>query len=119
MVTEIGKFLRVLRAEQGESAKDMAEKLQVSPSYLSAVELGRREVPLSWEQIITDAYSLNQQRQQSLNKAMQKSKTSIKFDLNEVDDRKKGLILSVAKEDLDDDTIEKLCQILKKNKGDK
>ena len=49
MITEIGKFLRVLRAECGESAKVMAEKLKVSPAYLSAVELGKRDFPLSWE----------------------------------------------------------------------
>ena len=119
MVTEIGKFLRVLRAERSESAKEMAEKLNVSASYLSAVELGRRECPLSWEQTVIEVYNLNEVNKRKLQKAIKDSKTSVKFDLNEVDKKKKGLILSVAKNDLDDKTIEQLCEIIKKYEGDK
>ena len=119
MVTEIGKFLRVVRAERGESAKEMAEKLSVSGSYLSAVELGRREFPLAWEQTIVEVYNLNEVNKKKLQKAIKDSKTNVKFDLNEVGNKKKDLILSVAKNNLDDKTIEQLCEIIKKYEGDK
>lgn len=38
MVTAFGKFLRILR----EILKDMAEKLNVTSSFLSAVENGKK-----------------------------------------------------------------------------
>ena len=44
MITPIGKFLRKLRIDTGEILKDMAEKLHVSPSFLSAVENGKKKI---------------------------------------------------------------------------
>ena len=51
---------------------------------------------------------------------MRESKTSVKFDLDDVNKKKKNLILSVARNELDDETIEQLCEIIKKKcEGDK
>lgn len=41
--TELGKELRGIRENVGENLKQMAEKLEVSPSFLSAVELGKKQ----------------------------------------------------------------------------
>ena len=38
MLTSLGKFLRKLRIDRGEILKDMADKLGVTVSFLSAVE---------------------------------------------------------------------------------
>jgi transcriptional regulator with XRE-family HTH domain len=46
-VTPFGARLRALRAERGLTLTDMAAALGVSPSYLSALERGRRSRP-SW-----------------------------------------------------------------------
>jgi transcriptional regulator with XRE-family HTH domain len=46
-MTPFGKRLREMREERGLSLKDMAENLEVSSSYLSALEHGRRGSP-SW-----------------------------------------------------------------------
>jgi len=46
-VTPFGRKLRAMRDERGLSLKTMAEGLQVSSSYLSALEHGRRGSP-SW-----------------------------------------------------------------------
>jgi transcriptional regulator with XRE-family HTH domain len=45
MLTPLGKALRVLRMERGLLLKDMADGLEVSSSFLSAVETGRKSVP--------------------------------------------------------------------------
>ena len=42
MITSLGRFLRKLRIDQGEILKDMADKLGVSVSFLSAVENGKK-----------------------------------------------------------------------------
>lgn len=54
-MTPFGLKLRALRAERGVTLKAMAAALDVSPSYLSALELGRRGAP-TWmmvQRIIT------------------------------------------------------------------
>lgn len=116
MVTEIGKFLRILRVSRDESAKTMAERLGVSASYLSAVELGKRPVPVSWQELIEKEYNLSEANKNKLRKAIEESTPSVKIDFTDVDAKKKELILSMAKSDLDDETIDKLCEIINKNK---
>jgi transcriptional regulator with XRE-family HTH domain len=44
-VTPFGERLRTLRAERGLTLKEMAGELGVSPTYLSALEHGRRGRP--------------------------------------------------------------------------
>jgi transcriptional regulator with XRE-family HTH domain len=44
-VTPLGAKLRALRDERGVSLKDMAQALDVSSAYLSALEHGRRGKP--------------------------------------------------------------------------
>ena len=44
-MTPFGAKLRALRAGRGETLKDMAAALEVSPAYLSALEHGKRGVP--------------------------------------------------------------------------
>ena len=58
-VTEFGKFSRKLRIENDELLRDMANKLGVTASYLSAVEIGKRNIPKKWENIIVNAYQLD------------------------------------------------------------
>ena len=42
MLTALGRFLRKIRIDRNELLKDMADKLEVSASFLSAVENGKR-----------------------------------------------------------------------------
>jgi transcriptional regulator with XRE-family HTH domain len=44
-VTPFGARLRAMRAERGIKLKDMAEALDVTPAYLSALEHGQRGKP--------------------------------------------------------------------------
>ena len=54
-MTPFGKKLRSIRAERGITLKDMAQAINVSPAYLSALEHGRKGAP-TWylvQRIIT------------------------------------------------------------------
>ena len=44
MLTSLGRFLRKLRIDRGEILKNMAEKLEVTSSFLSAVENGKKRM---------------------------------------------------------------------------
>ena len=55
MLTDFGKELRKIRIDNNEFLKDMANKLGVTVSYLSAVENGKRDIPDEWlDKIIND-----------------------------------------------------------------
>jgi transcriptional regulator with XRE-family HTH domain len=45
MLTPIGKALRKLRIDRGWLLRDMAEGIRVAPSFLSAVETGKKQPP--------------------------------------------------------------------------
>ena len=45
-MNRLGRFLKKLRIENGEVLFDMAQRLGVSPAFLSAVENDRKVAPL-------------------------------------------------------------------------
>jgi len=110
MLTEFGKFCRKLRIDRGELLKHMADKLEVSSAYLSSVEIGRRNIPKQWPDLIADIYSLNDCQRKSLKKASEDSKMKINMDLTKFSSGDKNLVLSFARkfDSLDADAKEKI-----------
>ena len=66
MLTPFGKYCRKLRVDHDHILKDMSDALNVSVSYLSSVEHGKRPVPSSWERMISDAYDLSEEQRSEL-----------------------------------------------------
>jgi transcriptional regulator with XRE-family HTH domain len=66
MTTDFGKFCRKLRIDKDELMKDMAKKLGVTVSYLSAIEKGKRSIPGDWAEQISEHYELTEQQVQEL-----------------------------------------------------
>ena len=81
MITPIGKFLRKLRIDTGEILKDMAEKLHVSPSFLSAVENGKKKMPSTWNSTICILYQLSADQRAEFTKAIAATEESVTLDL--------------------------------------
>lgn len=44
----LGKAFRIERKLAGYSLRSMAKKLEISPAYLSGIELGRKNLPEFW-----------------------------------------------------------------------
>lgn len=61
MVTSFGKFTRALRIKRGELMKDMSKQIQVTPGYLSMVELGERKIPPIWLTRFIKSYNLDEE----------------------------------------------------------
>lgn len=119
MITEFGKALRKLRIDKDELLKDMASKLDVTISYLSAVENGRREVPQNWVDDITILYGLNAKERDKLENLAYKSKKRISINLESADSKRKDVALAFARkfDDFSDEEIRKINSIIK-GKGD-
>lgn len=66
---EYGKFLKHLRIDKDEMLKNMADKLGLNSSYLSAIESGAREIPPDLTDKICKIYSLDEKSRDALKKA--------------------------------------------------
>jgi transcriptional regulator with XRE-family HTH domain len=118
VLTLFGKFSRKLRIDHGELLKEMADKLGVTSSYLSAVENGKRNVPREWVDKITNLYSLNKEQYNELKEAVQGSQINLKIDLKGLNSEEKHIMMALAREfkELNEDDKSKIKNILLKNK---
>jgi len=114
MLTEFGRHLRKLRIDCDEYLKDMADKLGVTSSYLSAVETGKRNIPCGWVEKICQLYSLDMLYQEDLQDAAIKSARTATMDLSNATPKRKEAALLFARtfEEVDDSTIETIRKLL-------
>lgn len=119
MLSEFGKFCRNLRMQRDELLIDMAQKLNVTPSFLSAVEVGKKGIPERWEKEIIDIYELNEEQIVELRQAISNSVRQLKFDLSQRKEEDKDLLLAFARklDTLDTKDKESILKILNKKIG--
>ncbi len=119
MVTEFGKLLRIIRINTGDSARTMAEKFDMSPSYLSTIENGKRNIPPEMEELVIRAYDLSEHDKEKLRKTIIETTAQLKVDLTEMEEKKKKVIFSLTKGNIDEETLNQLCEIIDKSRGTK
>lgn len=91
-VTNFGKYLRKLRIDKEEKLEDMADKLSVSSAYLSAIELGKRNIPQDMLYKIANIYNLSEDNISDLKYIIFTSQKTIRVDMTCLsDDNKKVL----------------------------
>lgn len=115
MLTDFGKFLRKIRIDCGEILKDMAEKLNVSAAYLSAVEMGKRNIPEQWVNRISELYGLSEEEKSKLNDAADNSAKSITLNFDNISNSRKETAILFAREfeNVDAETLDKIKKLLK------
>jgi len=116
MLTEFGKYLRRLRIECEELLKDMADKLKVTSSYLSAVETGKRNIPGDWVDKICQIYKLDMLEREELQEAVDNSVKKITINISEMAPKKRETMILFARkfDDIiaDDSAIEEMRKLL-------
>ena len=117
MITQLGIFLRKLRLDSGEIMKDMAKKLGVSSSFLSAVENGKKKMPDAWYETIIRIYNLDKGEQEELIKVIEESQKSIEINLEELSKEKRRLAFSFARklENLNEEEVDKMKLFFKRD----
>ena len=118
MLTDFGKVMRIMRINTGDSLRTMADKLSLSAAYLSAMENGKRNIPSSLEKEIVEKYGLNEAQTRELHAAIEASASTIKIDLTDMEDKRKTLIRTLAKQEINDETLTRLCQIIDGDSGE-
>ena len=116
MLTEFGQFLRKLRIDCNEFLKNMAEKLGVSSSFLSAVETGNRNIPDGWVDKISQLYGLDMIQKELLQDAAFNSARSVTMNLTKMVPKRRETVSLFARtfDDVDDTTVEEIRRLLNK-----
>ncbi len=114
MLTDFGRFLRKIRIDCGEILRDMADKLNVSAAYLSAVEMGKRNIPEQWVNQISSLYNLSDEEKNNLNNAAENSAKSITLNFDNISNSHKETAILFAREfeNVDSETLDKIKKLL-------
>ena len=112
-LNEIGNFLTNFRNEIGESLRTMASKLDISATYLSAIENNKRNIPADFLDKFMEVYNVDEDTKKKLEKAILLSSSNLKVDVTNASVTKKELLYSIANSELDEATLERLSAILK------
>jgi transcriptional regulator with XRE-family HTH domain len=114
MLTSIGKFFRKLRIDEGEILKDMAEKLGVSVSFLSAVENGKKRMPSAWNKKICDIYHLTEEQRKAFTTSVAETEDAIEMSFIGQSLQNRELAVSFARKfsDINDMQAEAIRRIL-------
>lgn len=117
MTTKFGKQLRIIRIESDENIYEMAKRLDISTSYLSAIETGDRAIPNDLVEKINKAYDLTPEQIDALQGAEAESATKINVDLSHVSAEQKKLIFALSRK-LNDLSDQECLEIYERIKND-
>lgn len=111
-------LIKRIRSEHKETMGDMADWLKVSLPFVSAVENGRKRIPDDWYEKISKHYQLSNPERQELSSAILESQKYLKINLVSASNSKKALAIQFQRsfDDMDDNTAEKISEILKGEK---
>lgn len=114
-LSPLGRFLRKLRIDRNELLKTMAEKLNVSSAFLSAVEMGRKRMPEGWEQTLSDGYHLDAAQRTELSDAIAESSTSVRLDLTNFSADSRRTVMAFARkiQEVDEADLNLISEFLK------
>lgn len=97
MLSKFGKELRKMRIDGNELLRDMAEKLDMTAAYLSAIETGSRRIPDDLVKKIISAYHCDSATALSLSAAAELSSKTLTIDLENANQNQKMLANSFAR----------------------
>lgn len=98
MLTRFGKEIRKLRIDNSMLLREMADHLDVSPAWLSAVETGRKNIPDHLVDQIVEFFELQPEIAAEIREAAAKSQREYKIRLqDDADEDRRGLAAVFAR----------------------
>ena len=116
-ISEYGEFLKHLRINKHEMLRDMAGKLGLNSSYLSAIESGNRDIPPSLTSLICKEYDLDEDERQKLHEAeLNEDRKLVQINMDVINKNRlaKEVVLNFAgkAESLTDEQLKEINAIL-------
>ena len=120
-LTAFGRFVRKLRIDTGFSLKNMADNLGVTSSYLSAVELGKRKIPVDWVDKLIEFFNLEDDLKDEFYSVIQELQQDIQLNLSGASKEQRNLAFEFARQldRLELSQIRRVLIILEKNGDEK
>lgn len=114
MLPAFGKELRKLRLDYGEILKNMAIKLGYSSSYLSSIEVGKRNIPEDMITRLAQIYKLDDSTVHNLESAKAQQTKDISLGLDGASPQQSEVALVFARrfKDLDEVTSSKILKLI-------
>ena len=79
MISKFGKCIRNIREQEKDSLRQMAIKLGISAAFLSAMEVGRKQIPLEYVEKIKVIYNLTEEQEVELGNSIYETNKSHKL----------------------------------------
>jgi len=120
MLTPFGKELRKLRIDRSMLMKHMAEGLNVSPSFISAIEAGRKAIPSGFIERVASFLDLSKDETESLRQKARISANEFRFTLPKnasIEDREAAALLARTFEDGDSELISRVSDLIKRRRS--
>ena len=119
MATNFAKLMKEIRKPEGESLRTMAKRLEISAAFLSALEVGKKTIPIEYAEKICNEYKLDENMLYRLKDAISESNNMIKLGLEDSNDDQKNVSLLFARKivNADPDLIKKLKEALEDDKN--
>ena len=119
-MTEYGKFIRTIRKERNENLMTMASKLDVSVAFLSALEVGKKQIPSNYAQRIRDIYSLNDDEFKELQESIMLTNKRVLITLDTLNNDQQNVSIAFARQinTASQKTLEELRKILEDGEKD-
>lgn len=114
MQVTFGKLMSEIRDSNNESLRTMAKRLNISAAFLSAIELGKKTIPLEYADKITEEYNLTKEFHDRIVDAISEANNKIKLGLEDLNDEQKDVALLFARKinNADPELLEKLRKAL-------
>lgn len=110
MITPFGIAIRKLRLDKGLRLLDLAQQLELSSSFISAIETGKKPIPAGYVASVIQALGLTKSEERKLQRAADRSKTAV--DVDGLQGTQRELVAAFARK-LDDLPPEFLDEIKK------
>lgn len=119
MITEFGKYIRKLRIDNTVTLRSMADGMKMSPSYLSSVETGKRNITIKYFNAVVAYFQLTGSKVTELQRLADISRNEIPLSLREANhgQRNTAIVFARRLNTLTNDEVRKLDAILLKEKG--
>lgn len=115
MAKGYGILIKDIRLAHDENMGDMAKWLGVSLPFVSAVENGKKKIPDDWEEKIATHYQLSLSEREELREAILETQKQVTLSLLNASKAQRSMVLQLQRsfDNIDDETAEKICRILK------
>jgi transcriptional regulator with XRE-family HTH domain len=109
-ITDFGKAVRKARIEADVTLAAMAAELETTPSFLSALEMGRKKIPADWIGKIESYFARRGVLGVQLGKLADVANKSVS--LEGLSPAQQMLVAGFARVNLDDDQLARLRELL-------